>query len=159
MAMTGKDRGKSFKFTYPAQVEVHRLKLEPLASLKSLDFTRLRKGSHKIEVGFVSGGCCRKLVRAAVRNGMVTALEVESCKAGRPLSPQLAAIAKAVQRRVRARRRKWQPVPIDEFVKQPQNVADDNGCFHFCWFNICVYCCNGHCSLEDIYTGPLSNRL
>ena len=56
------------KFKRTVEVEVRLPEFEPLASLKSLDYRRLEKGNHTVEIGFLSGGCCRKLVRAVVKN-------------------------------------------------------------------------------------------
>src|SRR6476659_2399754 len=58
--------------TVPMKVEIRQPEFEPLSSLKALDMQRLSKGSHKVEVGFLKGGCCRNLVWAVIRDGMVT---------------------------------------------------------------------------------------
>jgi hypothetical protein len=154
MAKAGKHATPSFSFAHAIKIEVHIPKLEPLASLKSLDFDRLSKGSHKIEVGFISGGCCPKLVRAVVRNGMVTKLEVEPCKDARPLTPGMAAIAKEVRRQVLARGEgKWQPIPLAKFAAQP--VVQIPGAWRWCWFDVCIICGEFGCFVEDIFHGPL----
>jgi hypothetical protein len=155
MASSGKKPSSAFSFNHEIRVEVQIPKFEPLNSLKSLDCTRFAKGTHKIEVGFVSGGCCRKLVRAVVREGMVTRFEMESCKDGKPLTSDLKAIAKQVRRHLDARgASKWHPVPITQFVKQP--IAQVPGAFRFCLpFGICIICGEFGCFVEDIFHGPL----
>ena len=80
MAKSARSRPVGVSFTIPLKVEIRRPKFKPLASLAALDVKRFDKGSHKIEVGFVMGGCCPQLVRAVIRNGIVTGFEVEPCK-------------------------------------------------------------------------------
>ncbi len=154
MAKASSRATPSFTFTHEIKIEVHIPKLEPLASLKSLDFGRLSKGTHKIEVGFISGGCCPKLVQAVVKNGMVTKLELEPCKDAKRLTPEMAAIAKEVRRQVLARGKgKWQPVPLTKFADSPAGQLDET--WRWCWFNVCFICGPRGCFIEDIYHGPL----
>src|SRR6476646_8345064 len=80
MAKTPKKPPVLAKFSVPMKVEIRQPEFEALASLAALDLKRLQEGNHKIEIGFIKGGCCRKLVRAVINDGMVTGCEVEPCK-------------------------------------------------------------------------------
>ena len=68
------------KFKHPMSVEIIVPAFVPLAAASALDVQKLSKGSHAIEVGYLEGGCCPKLVRAVMRNGMVTRLDVDACE-------------------------------------------------------------------------------
>jgi hypothetical protein len=149
------------KFKRTVEVEVRLPEFEPLASLKSLDYRRLEKGNHTVEVGFLSGGCCRKLVRAVVKNGMVTGFEVEPCKETRPASPELKATLKEAHRRLAKQIGKWQPFPISEINKvAPLRISWGGGCIQICEFGYCLTCCFWRwglgCFTDPIYIGPLS---
>jgi len=149
------------KFKRTVEVEVRLPEFEPLASLKSLDYRRLKKGNHTVEIGFLSGGCCRKLVRAVVKNGMVTGLEVEPCKETRPASPELTAVLKEAQRRLAKQMGKWRPIPISEIGKVPLlYISWGGGCIQVCEFGYCLTCCvwrwGFNCFTDPIYIGPLS---
>src|SRR3954468_6996896 len=80
MAKTSKPAPPLATFRVPMKVEIRQPEFERLASLSALDVKRLSKGNHKVEIGFLSGGCCRNLVRAVIRNGMVIGFETEACK-------------------------------------------------------------------------------
>src|SRR5215211_7898089 len=98
-------------FKMPVKVEVRQPEFEPLSSLSALDLDRLSRGNHKVEIGFVHGGCCRQLVRAVVRNGMVTGCEVEPCEdSGIRPSKEMVAVFTQVQKRIKPK--KWTPIPI-----------------------------------------------
>jgi len=152
------------RFTAPMRVEVREPEFEPLSSLKALDTERLRRGKHKIEIGFVKGGCCRSLVRAIVKNGLVTGCEIEPCEEvqEKPVPPELrAALAKA-RKKVLAGRR-WKPIPVAELVRSSARMIDlliivGGGCIFICIFDHCIMCCWfpwPHCFIPIIATGPL----
>jgi len=63
MAKTTKPAPPLATFTVPLKVEIRDPEFERLSSLSALDVKRLSKGNHKVEVGFLKGGCCRNLVR------------------------------------------------------------------------------------------------
>src|SRR5438105_954647 len=100
----------------PMKVEFREPEFEPLGSLSALDFKRLSKGNHKIEIGFIKGGCSRNLVRAVVKNGLVTGCEVEPCKDSSVKAPKelLNLLAKA-HKKIGASRR-WKPIPVKQLV-------------------------------------------
>jgi hypothetical protein len=152
------------EFSVPMKVEVRKPEFEPLASLKSLDLKRLSKGNHKIEVGFLKGGCCRKLVRAIVRNGMVMGFEAEPCSETRTAAPskQLMGIINKARSKV-ASGKKFKPVPLATLARSNSAMLAGliiwgGGCILICCFGHCIMCCwfpRPHCFFPDIYTGPL----
>jgi hypothetical protein len=152
------------EFSVPMKVEVRRPEFEPLGSLKSLDLKRLSSGSHKIEVGFLKGGCCRKLVRAVVRDGMVIGFEAEACSETRKAAASkqlMSVIAKA--RSTVASGKQFEPVPLANLVRSNTAMLSSliiwgGGCILICCFGHCIMCCSWprlHCFIPDIYTGPL----
>jgi hypothetical protein len=152
------------EFSVPMKVEVRAPEFEPLGSLKSLDLKRLSRGSHKIEVGFLKGGCCRKLVRAVVRDGMVIGFEAEPCSETHTAAPskQLMSIIAKARGKI-ASGKKFEPVPLANLVRSNAAMLSGliiwgGGCILICCFGYCIMCCSWprvHCFIPDIYTGPL----
>lgn len=117
------------KFDIRVKVEVSLPEFQPLASTRALDLKRLSKGNHKVEVGFLKGGCCPKMVRAVIRHGMVTALEMEPCKETKKASSDLTAVLKEAQRRIQPKGGKWQPVAVGEFMSDSGRfITTGGGC-------------------------------
>jgi hypothetical protein len=115
------------KFKHPMTVEIIVPSFVPLAAASTLDVQKLSKGSHTIEVGFLEGGCCPKMVRAVIRNGMVTRLDVAPCEDSEQLLPKemsrdiAAIVAKAKKLAVK---NPWKPVPVREFVGNIARLND-----------------------------------
>jgi hypothetical protein len=133
------------KLKLPVPVRVLEPTAEPLASLKMLDVERLRKGNHTIEVGFLHGGCCPKLVRAVIQHGMVTRLDTEPCKdSERAPSKEIVQLFEQVRRRIKAPR-PWEPMPVEDFIKQaiarPTIWGTGAGCIYICILEWCLFCC------------------
>ena len=143
MSKTIKKSKSSITFKHPITVEVRTLEFKPLASLDFLDVDRLSKGSHKIEIGVVKGGCCSKLVRATIRKGMVTGIEVEPCKDTKRASPELFRLLKEAHPRIAPKAgTKFQPVPVGEFLGSAAvRAIDVDLCITICIFGICGKCC------------------
>lgn len=127
-------------------IEVTPLPFVAFDSVRSLDLEALaRAKSARIEVGYYETGCCRRLVRARVRNGRVTALEIEPCKERATLTPAMRKIVEAAYREAQRRSGRASrsgglslPVPVQQL---PQTLAR----LKF-WFWVCVkICCFGHC--------------
>jgi len=151
------------KIRVPATVHVHAPVFEPLLSLSALDTERLSRGNHKVEIGFVTGGCCRNLVRAVIKAGLVTGCEIEPCKdtGGQPIPPELRSLLAKV-RKATTSGRQWKPVPIADLVRSQARMLDliivGGGCIFICIFNFCLMCCwwpRPHCFVPDIVVGPL----
>ena len=163
MAKTAKSSSVVAEFSASVRVQVRKPRFEPLGSLSSLDVKRLERGNHKIEIGFLHGGCCRKLVRAIVKNGMVLGFEVEACKETHKAAPkELRAIVAKAHQKI-AGGKKWKPIPVARLVSSNTALLDSliiwgGGCVLVCCFGHCIMCCwwpRPHCFFPDIYTGPL----
>ena len=161
--MSKSARSKNVKqFDFPMRVQVRRGKFEPLDVIGLLDLEKLKRGTHKICVGYVQGGCCPSKVVATVRGGIVVDVAVKACKDRKKLSTEAQAIVREARRRGYLRKpSKWTPVPVDEFFVSPQVMAkiiisdwetDDGGCVQICWGSgpilDCVYCCRSKDELD-----------
>jgi len=163
MAKSSKKPRVLAQFSVPMKVEIRQPEFEPLGSLRSLDVQRLSRGNHKVEIGFVKGGCCRNLVRAVIRNGLVIGCEVEPCKDSNTAAPpEVARVIAKARSRITAGR-KWKPMPVAQFLRSSASTMDlliiiGGGCIFICCFGHCIMCCTWprlHCFIPDIYTGPL----
>lgn len=162
MAKSSKKPRVLAAFTVPMKVEIREPEFEPLTSLAALDLARLSKGNHKIEIGFVRGGCCRNLVRAVIKNGMVMGCEVEPCKdSGKPAPRNMLDLLARARKEIKADR-KWQPIPVGDLVKSSEKMMNliiiGGGCILICFWGWCIMCCwypRPHCFIPDITTGPL----
>jgi hypothetical protein len=165
MAKPSKKTRVLAELSTPMKVQIRQPEFEPLASLKALDVKRLSRGNHKIEIGFVKGGCCRNLVRAVIKDGMVTGCEIEPCKdsgkAGQAPPELLAVLAKA--RKKIAGGKKWKPIAVSQLVRSNARMLDliiivGGGCIFICIWHFCIMCCwypRPHCFIPDIIVGPL----
>ena len=155
-------------FKYPMQIEAREAKFKPLASVAMLDLSRLRKGSHKTEIGFAEGGCCKRSVSAVIKNGMVTNIEIEDCEGSKkPVTKEMLALIKAARREIgMPAPSTWQPIPVAEFFKSSARMSElviswGNWCIQICihWGDAlhCFYCClfPPRCGEDTIFTGPL----
>ncbi len=167
--MTRKSSGPLVKaFDFPFRVEAKVTEFRPLEGLRQLDLEKLVKGDHRVEIGFGEGGCCRKVVRAVVKNGMVTRIEVEPCKESKQVSSKevralAARVHKALGRDPKAR---WKAVPVQQFFSSSASVARlviswGGWCVQGCWTvgNVmhCLHCCAWppSCGIDTIYVGTL----
>jgi len=162
MSKLGKSKNVVAKFEFPMTVHVRRGEFEPLDTIGLLDVDKLKRGTHKICVGHVRGGCCPAKAIALVRAGNVVDVTVEACKDRKKLGPMAQSILKEAQRRGYFRKRsKWTPVPVDEFFTSPKAMAkivvsdwetEDGGCAQICWGDgpilDCVWCCRSKDELD-----------
>jgi hypothetical protein len=124
---------------YPVKVEIRAAEFEPYSALPYLDVSKLSKGSHKIEVGFVKGGCCGLKAFAMVKAGMVVAVKIEPCpESKKPLSKNLRALVDAAFKKSGARPPKWVPVSVEDFFGKPAvserlSGSIGGGCIEICW--------------------------
>jgi hypothetical protein len=133
------------KFQFPMTAEVRIPDFTPFDSLKALDLDLLGKGKHRIEIGTMTGGCCRKLVYAVVKNGVVTAVEAEPCaEATRTPSKEVKALFAQARKSIKDPG-KWEPIPVaklaDVVMLRPTKVGTGAGCFYICIWNYCLFCC------------------
>ncbi len=134
--------------THTLRVERVRPTFTPLASLARLDFERLaRVAKTEIEVGYLSAGHCRQMVRAEVKKGIVTSIQLDPCdhQSAQQPSRELLQLVRKAQRAVltRARPRAYRPMPIVRFVPQAARFTIDViVCFRICFLGICITCCS-----------------
>jgi hypothetical protein len=140
---------------YPVKVEIRAAEFKPYSSLQYLDMSKLRKGNHKIEIGFVKGGCCGLKAFAMIKAGMVAAVKFDPCQdSKKPLSKNQQALVDAAYKKISARPQKWVPVSVEEFFGKPAvsarlSVSIGEGCMQICWGDftpesprICITCCS-----------------
>ena len=155
MAKSTKRRPPLASFDFPVKVEVRKPEVQLNDSIGALDVERLSKGSHKIEIGFVKGGCCPQRVRAVIKRGMVIGCEVEPCSEQPTvaLSPEFLALVDTATRQIQTGK-KWQPIPVSEFVSSGGSIVqgliietDDFSCIHIKVFFDEIICC------QDLHGG------
>lgn len=127
------------------RIEVTPLPFVPLESVKSLDLEALsRAKSALVEVGHYETGCCRRLVRAIVRDGTVTAFELEPCKERAPMTPEMKAIVAAAHQAARKRDGRGPKLPV-RVAELPRALARIKvslwTCIKICCFGHCLVCC------------------
>jgi hypothetical protein len=153
------------KFAEPIRIEIRQPEFEPLASLALLDFKRLSKGNHKIEIGFIKGGCCPSPVRAVIKDGMVIGCEAKLCNAGKRVHPELQKLFRKAHKKAAAGK-KWQPMAIADLVRSREAMQNliltGGGCIIITIWGWGLYCCFDvhfpyiHCSFGPIIiTDPL----
>jgi len=164
MARSAKRPKASVTFKHPVQVTAERPEFELLDAVSHLDVAALaRKARAEIEIGYVHSGCCRQLVRAVVRKGMVTALKVQPCAGdeSKRAPADLAAVLKAAQRRIAPRgggggRPHHLPMPVASFLaRAPVITVDTITCVRICIFGVCVTCCE-HLGNPDWICGRIT---
>jgi hypothetical protein len=149
MTAKSKRNKKIVTFKYEMTVEVRPLKIERLASLGYLDVEKLSRATKaEFEVADVVADKKRYSVRATVRNGIVTGLQGKGCAGCKPvkMSPQLRELLAAARRRVGTNARRFQPIPIREFLKQ---IRDEVIVFQFYWVCTPFFCIICVCTDDD----------
>jgi hypothetical protein len=132
-------------FDTPITVEVFVPEFVPFATLKALSPELLEKGKHRIEIGTIQGGCCRKLVYAVIQKGMVTSIEASLCaESTHKPSKETVALFKTARSKVKDLG-VWHPVPVTELsvlaATRPDRFGTGAGCVYFCHGDYCVFCC------------------
>ncbi len=144
---TGKSPELIASFEHTFKIEVYVPVFEPMASLGVIDTKTLAKGSHRIEIGHMSGGCCRKLVYAILEKGTVTRIEAEECKEdGTEVSKEAKEIFEYVLK-LPELQGSWEPMPVKKFFAMAKNgsypprAGTGAGCFYICAGEYCLFCC------------------
>jgi hypothetical protein len=128
--MAKSNKGPVKKFDFPVQVEVRPAKFTPLAVLRYVDPDKLNRGSHNIEIGYSEGGCCRNSVYAVIKNGMVSAIEVEPCKDKPEIrSKEFRALVAQAFKAVGGGQDKWKPMPVRQFFSSTNILQEIGGRF------------------------------
>lgn len=141
------------KFKHPLEFEVIAPTFEPLASLKFLDISKLTKGKHKLEIGWLKGGCCPKKVHAIISKGMIQDLRVEPCDEAEKAPPREFAGLFAAARASIKTPEPFKPIPVQEIAMiwdgYPSRWGTGAGCIYICVWHYCLFCCNtGECWVE-----------
>jgi hypothetical protein len=147
MPRPAKRREPPIIFKYPAQVEVRRPKFEPFASLRQLDLEKLASAEiAKVELGYLKTECCQQLVRAIVRKGMVTEIQVQPCdEPGRikPSPEMMKLVAAALKRAAKGSPRPPKfPMTFPAMLESLISVTTIT-CIQICVFGWCIACCIG----------------
>ncbi len=152
--------------TYPMRIERVRPTFTRLASVAQLDREKLaRAAGLRIEIGYLSTGQCRQLVRATVRRGMVTGFDIEPCKTAttRRAPREVVQLVRRAERAAvrRAGGRAPRPMPVNRFLAQAaQIVIETVTCFRICFLGSCIYCCTTKwvglvCGSEVVVKDPI----
>ena len=161
MNQTAKQRPLA-RFTHPVKVEIRQAVITPLKSVAQLDISKLERVARaEFELGYIDGGCCRQLVRAIVRKGMVTDLAVERCPEtlSRKAGPELVKLLKVAQRRAKAAARGKEstlPTPVATFLANVALSVKGLSCFEICLFGWCIACCTRTDIVSDWFCGKLT---
>ncbi len=135
-------------FNHPTKVMVRESKFALLDSVRHLDLQSLETAARaEVELAEVKTECCHHLVRAVIRKGMVTGLQVEpiSKEAQTPMTPELRKLVDTARRKLRARNPKGPkfPLPVGRFFAA--DMADISvttiTCIQICVFGWCIACC------------------
>ncbi len=134
-------------FDYSFKIEVYIPVFEPLASISVIDTKILAKGTHTIEIGHMNGGCCRKLVYAIVKEGMVTSIEAEECKDDKEEASEEIKELFQFALKLPELQDSWEPLPVKKFITMaqkgsyPPRAGTGAGCFYICIGHWCLFCC------------------
>jgi|SRR6185436_1679200 len=145
MVRAAKSSTRSFIVNQRVAVRVTPVPFTPLATLDALDVGRLKRAARKrIEVGYFESECCRRMVYAIVRKGMVVKLELDPCEGEVQTTPETEQVIKSALARMRAGKggRKVLPVPVERFMANaPGLIIQIWGCIRICCFGYCLFCC------------------
>jgi hypothetical protein len=145
MARSSKQSSRSFTLNQQVKVEITPAKFKTFASTRHLDANGLQRAAHqRIEVGYFESGCCRRLVHAVVKNGMVTKVELEPCPVGVRPTPEMSKLIQTAISKlgVRPSNSKQLPVPVQEFLADAEDlIIHVWGCIQICIFGYCLFCC------------------
>jgi hypothetical protein len=119
--------------------------LELLGSVRHLNLDRLARATRaEVELGYVKSACCKRLVRAEVRKGMVTRIKLEPCGETKiKKTPELTRLVNTAIRRAAGRgRRPSFPLPLRTFMRSAREIFEETIiCIHICFLGHCLWCC------------------
>src|SRR5271168_280718 len=145
MAKPAKRRESPVTFKHSVEIEVRRPRLEAFGSLHQLDMEKIAQADRAvIELGYLKSECCQQLVKAIIRKGMVTELQIEPCAAADRVKPPLAMrklLEAALKRAARGNPRPPKfPLPVAVLMKELISVTTIT-CVQICFFGWCIACC------------------
>jgi hypothetical protein len=168
MKRTKKKRTGSIIFKHPVEIRARQLPIKYFTSVQNLDVHKLSRAKRaEIELGLVKTSCCEQIVRAIVRNGMVTEVRVDPCsskKSGR-VSSEVKGMLDAARKKFGGTRQPPLrfPIPVSKMLAEdslPPGLTVIT-CFQMCFLSWCIDCCQqpsgdwicGHLTI-DTTTGP-----
>ena len=148
--MTTVVRGRSTQRSLSLRLRVGTPDVEIFDLGKTVGPFALAKGSHRLIIGRVKGGCCASLLRARIKDGRVVGIEVERCKDAAPVDPQMSRLLQEAARKLpRPKRRAKLAIPIEPSLKPAAMQRMTRGfveetCVYFCIPIIgrCYLCCS-----------------
>jgi hypothetical protein len=148
MARAAKRREPAVTFKHSAMVEVRRPKFKAFASLHQLDLPKLARADlTTIELGYLETECCQQLVKAIIRKGMVSEIQVETCPPQERFkpSPELKKLFDAALKRVAKAKPRPPKLPLS-ITAMMENLGGNGGitvitCVQICLFGWCISCC------------------
>lgn len=160
MTTSAEVSGPAVTIKQQVTAEVRAAAFELLATVEHLDLAELGRAKHaEIEVGYFTGSCCRRFVRATVEKGMVTALAVEPCSDGEmegPPSAELQRLFKAAATKLNlgGRRKTPFPMPVADFMGQAAALTIRSiWCIEICIWGFCFVCCTTYIPDLPIFCG------
>jgi hypothetical protein len=162
MARSSKQPSRSLTLNQEVKFEITPAPFKTFASTRHLDANSLKHAAHeRIEVGYFESGCCRRLVHAVVKRGMVTKLELEPCSDGVRPTPEMSQLMQTAASKLglRPSNSKQLPVPVQKLLTEAEALLIHVwGCFEICGFGYCVLCCYdigvgrpwGFCQLRSV---------
>jgi hypothetical protein len=111
-------RTKQITFTHDlgTRVTVKKAEFVYLTTLRYLDHTRLNKGTHRIEVGYLKTPCGKRMVTARVTRGTITGVEIEPCTEAKPATPEVGKLLTAALKKSGAGGKAFLPIPFADFA-------------------------------------------
>ena len=105
--MTAILRGRSIKdgVTRPLCGSARRTSRSSISAGQSIG-SPCKKGTHRLIVGRLTGGCCGSLLRARIKHGFVVGIEAERCKESAPVDKRIAGVLQRAVRTLARRARR-----------------------------------------------------
>ena len=152
--MAASRKPRSITLRQAVDVEVAPVPFVPFQSVRTLDLYRLARGRHEVELGQFEADCCKRTVRAIVRQGYVTEVTVDACSDRKAkVTPEFARLMARARKKLKgsARPRPRLPLPVTRFfARNTQGDIEINleitsiclrHCIVFFGTQICTICC------------------
>jgi len=148
---------RAFKVRQTVEFQFATVPFEPFQSVRALDLEQLaRARSAVVELGQFEAGCCKRMARAVIKYGRVTAIKIDACKDGAgKVAPELARLfarAHAKLKRSKGPAPRL-PMPVTRFFRRSAlgevtidvGTIDNMTCYTVCisivGALICSICC------------------
>jgi hypothetical protein len=139
------ESSKSVTIHQRVPIQVSLAGFKTFDSARYADIERLKAVKQaRIEVGYFETGCCKRLVHAVVKKGMVTKLDLERCKHGVAAPPEFSELVQKAAKQLGLRKAgaKKLPMPVESaFADIEALTIHVWGCISICAFGYCLLCC------------------